>query len=201
MKVIVKSRVSDEFLVSVEQGLASFPDYYQRLDTTIALGPRLKSVFPDLEDEWRHLMMSHQGRTNTIGLAEFGRSPAPDRPLSKNTRISEGVAHETGHVFDRRVFGNAERIEYFSVRENGPFLPAWEADLQYLEANVHLYENLDEQFKRHMKPGGRGAKETFAEVWANAHGYSALKHRGIYDIRPLWPRCTEVVQDCIRSLG
>ncbi len=201
MNIVVSSRVSEEFYNAVHEGCNSFPAYYSRLNTTIALGPRLHSVFPDLRKDWRHLVMMHRGRTDTIGLAEYGRSPAPDRPLSKNTRIAEGIAHETGHVFDFRVFGNAEQKAYFSLREDGPFLSAWVADLADLQAHPELYESLDVQFARHMKRGGSGTKETFAETWTNEHGYSSLKHRGINDIRPLWPRCTEVVQDCIQSLG
>lgn len=144
--------------------------------------------------------MMHRGATNTIGFAEFGRRSATEG-LEKNVRIAEGIAHETGHVFDLRVFGSFAEEKYFSLQDNGPFMAAWEKDMAYLKENPQLYKDLDQAFLRHMKPGGFGTKETFAELWANAHGYSALIHLGISDIRPLWPHAIKVVEECIHSLS
>ena len=201
MKVEVRSRVSDEFYEQVKRAVASFPSYYDRLNTTIALAPRIKNIFPDMRSDWHHLGMMHRGATNTIGLSEYRRSPSALACLGKNVRIVEAIAHETGHAFDLRGFGDGENMDYFSLKPDQPFLKAWKADLADLLKQPELYSSLDIQFQRHMEPDGRGTKETFAEIWANAHGHSALAHVGIDDIRPYFPECTAVVEDCVRSLG
>lgn len=200
MKINISSRVSEEFHEQVKTALASFPDYYSCLDTTIALGPRIKSIFPDIRADWRNLVMMHRSKTNTIGFAEYGRTPSLSPFLRKNTRTADGIAHESGHVFDLRVFGHAEKREYFSLRENGSFMQAWEADVAYLESHPECYSSLDKQFSRHMVRGGFGTKETFAEIWANAHGYSALHHVGIEEIKSYFPRSASVIDACIDSL-
>lgn len=200
MKIVICSRVSEEFHEHVQTAISSFPDYYHRLDATIALGPRIKTIFPDIRADWCNLVMMHRSKTNTIGLAEYGRTPSLSPFLRKNTRIAEGIAHESGHIFDLRVFGHAENREYFSLRENGSFMQAWEADVTDLELHPERHAFLDKQFSRHMVRGGFGTKETFAEIWANAHGYSALRHVGIEEIKSYFPRSTSIVEACIDSL-
>lgn len=200
MKVEVRSRVSDAFYEQVRCAAASFPSYYNRLNTTIALGPRIKNIFPDIGSDWRDLVMMHRGATDTIGLSEYGRSCSAHPFLVKNTRIIEGIAHETGHAFDLRIFGDAENWDYFSLQPDQPFLKAWQADLVDLLDKPEVYESLDFQFQRHMQPDGRGTKETFAEIWANAHGHSALSHVGIPEIQSYFPRSAQIVHDCIVSL-
>lgn len=201
MKVEVRSRVSDEFYEQVKRAVASFPSYYDRLNTTIALAPRIKNIFPDMRSDWHHLGMMHRGATNTIGLSEYGRFLTDCPRLFKNGSIVEAIAHETGHAFDLRVFGDGDNLEYFSLQPDQPFLKAWQADLADLLEQPQSYSSLDIQFQRHMEPDGRGTKETFAEIWANAHGHSALSHVGIDDIQSYFPRSAQIVHDCIRSLS
>jgi hypothetical protein len=200
MRVEVVSRVSEVFHASVSKALESFPPYYEALDTTIALGPRLKSIFPDIKAEWRHLSMFHRGATNTIGLAEYRRIESASGRLAKNNYAAEGIAHESGHAFDLRVLGNVASREYFSLNPAQPFLAAWHMDMKRLEAAPQLVDGLHPIFRRHMKPDGSGSKETFAELWANHHGYSALRQFNIDDIRPYWPNSSAVLKECIAGL-
>lgn len=205
MKVEVVSRVSKDFKIAIGDAISSFPDYFSQLNTAIALGPRLKSIFNDVDGEHRSLVMLYRGKTDTIGIAEYGRgyqSGRLFRNFSTNNHILESIAHETGHAFDRYIFGDGTRQGYFSVQEDKPFYRAWVKDLEKLNDNPDLYSKLSAQFSRFLEIDDcYGARETFAEIWTNSHGYSAMKSLGIDDIRLFWPRCTEIVEDCIASLS
>lgn len=196
VKIVIKNRVSEEFRKEVESALDSFPSYYNLLETTIALGPRIKNIFPDIRSDWRNLVMMHRGATDTIGLSEYGRCSDPPF-LVKNTCIAEGIAHETGHAFDLRVFGDVANWDYFSLQPDQPFLEAWESDIADLLDKPELYASLHKEFQRHLKTDGSGTKETFAELWTNAHGHSALNHVGISEIQSYFPRSAKIVEDCI----
>ncbi|MFP4313168.1 MAG: hypothetical protein ACLFR0_02465 [Alphaproteobacteria bacterium] len=203
MDIFVTDNVSEKFYRAVKDAHDTFPDYIQKMDTRIILGHTLFDINPSLRHRknhyWGDVAMMYRFRTDEILLGEHARSLTSGK-LVKNQTILGGIAHEIGHAFDRTIFNDPEEQLCFSNDEEQPFIHAWRHDVKELKHDPDQYKPLGEIFERHMVEGGYGARETFAEIWANAHGQSGLWDHGIDDIRLFWPACTAVIEECIAHL-
>lgn len=202
MDIYVTDNVSEDFYNAVKDARNKFPDYVQALGTPIFLGHTLIDISQSLRGSymlWKFRSAMYKSGSNEIYMGEYSRDFKSGK-LEKNKSIAAGIAHEVGHAFDRVVFNNPKKSMAYSMNPEHAFLHAWSRDLEELKENPSIWCDLDPEFTRHMESDGSGVRETFAEIWANAHGYCTLQPHGIEDIRPLWPECTEIVEFCIGSL-
>ncbi len=200
MKILVLDNVSDKFVKAIQSTLATFPEYIRKAPVELWLSKTIYDLRPDLdEDKWDGIPMLYNSSNNHIIISEFYRSSVTNR-WRKNPEIGAAIAHESGHFFDDKVFGTScGHKGYFSTDPEREFLRAWQADLSNLKRHPERTGNLDEIFNRHMEGDGFGARETFAELWSNTHGHSALLSYNIQSIRAEWTKCAAIVERLVNT--